>query len=203
MEFLLQPSRDDADHALMPARVEEHDGGRAGRIDRRQIFERLLLHAGFDLAPLAVDRVELLRELPRAADVVGRQAFDAERHIREPARRVQPRAERKAQIEARGVAGVARGGAKQGRDARLHLAFADALQTLRDQHAVVAVELDDVGHRAERDQIEQAVQTRFGTRVVERAAAAQFGAQREQHVEHHADPGDALAREACSPAGSD
>jgi hypothetical protein len=66
---------------------------------------------------------------------------------------------------------------------------------LRDQHAVIAVELDHVGNRAERDQIEQAVQTRFGESVVESAAAAQFRAQRQQHIKHHAHTGDALARE--------
>ncbi len=69
------------------------------------------------------------------------------------------------------------------------------MQTLRDQHAVVAIELDDVGYSAQRDQIEQAVQTRFRARVVERTAPAQLCAQCEQHVEHDADARNAFARE--------
>ncbi len=113
----------------------------------------------------------------------------------QPSGRVQARAEREAEVEARRVARIARGRAKEGGDARLHLAFADALQTLRDEHAVIAVELHDIGDGAERDQIEQAVQTRLGKVVAERAAPAQFRAQREQHVKHHADARNALAGE--------
>ena len=59
------------------------------------------------------------------------------------------------------LARVAAGGGEQRGDARLHAAGADALQALRDEAAVVAVEPDDVGHRAERDQVEQRVEPRL------------------------------------------
>jgi hypothetical protein len=73
---------------------------------------------------------------------------------------------------------------------------AHALDALRDQDAVVGVELDHVGHRAQRHQVEQVVQLRLGLGV-EHAAPAQFGAQGQQHIEHHADAGQVLAREAA------
>ena len=48
---------------------------------------------------------------------------------------------------------------------------ADALQALRDQDAVVGVELDDVGHGAERDEVEQAVEPRLGLPAAANVAA--------------------------------
>jgi hypothetical protein len=94
-----------------------------------------------------------------------------------------------------------RAAAEQRGDAGLHAAGAHPLQTLRDQAAVVGVEPDDVGDGAERDQVEQRVEARL-VLGRERAAPAQLAAQREQHVEHHADAREALARESRRPAGS-
>ena len=165
----------------MPLGVEEGDRARVGRIDVGEIGERLLLHAGLDLAAFAVHHVELLREIPRAADVVGDQALDAERHVGQPSGGIQARAEAEAEVEARCRTRFARGRAEQRGDAR-HAAVADALQPLRDQHAIVAVEPHDVGDGAKRDEVEQAVEARLGFLARERAAAAQLGAQREQHV---------------------
>ena len=68
------------------------------------------------------------------------------------------------------------GGAEEGANARRQLAFAHALQALIDEDAVVAVELDHVGHRAERDQIEQGRKIRLLALIVEPAALAQLGA---------------------------
>ena len=112
----------------------------------------------------------------------------------EPSRRVQARSEREAHVEAGRDARIAPGRAKQRGDAGLHAARANPPQALRDQDAVVRIELHHVGDRAERDQVEQAVEARLGMRVGEGVAAAQFRPQREQHVEHHADARDALAR---------
>jgi hypothetical protein len=86
---------------------------------------------------------------------------------------------------------VAPGGAEEGAHAGRQPALAHALQALADQDAVVAVELDDVGDGAERDQVEQRGEVGF-LAVGEPAAFAQFGAQREHDVEHDADAGDAL-----------
>jgi hypothetical protein len=89
---------------------------------------------------------------------------------------------------------VAAGGLEQGGDAGLHLAGAHALQALADEDAVVAVELDHVGDGAQRDEVEQAGEVGFRA-LGKPAALAQFGAQGEHDVEHHADAGDALGRE--------
>ena len=112
----------------------------------------LLAHAGLDVAPLAVDAIEFGRELGGARRVVGEQALDAESHVGEPARGVQARPEREAEVERARALVPARGHVEQRRDARLHAAGADALEALRDEAAVVRVEPDDVGHRAERDE---------------------------------------------------
>ncbi|HVJ23050.1 MAG TPA: hypothetical protein VM756_03845, partial [Burkholderiales bacterium] len=48
-------------------------------------FDSLLEHPGFDVAPLAVQPVELVRAVRSARLVVGDQAFDAEAHVGEPA----------------------------------------------------------------------------------------------------------------------
>jgi hypothetical protein len=71
-------------------------------------------------------------------------------------------------------------------------AFAHALQALFDQQSIVGVELDHIGHRAECDQIQQVAQVRLGL-FAEDARAEHLGAQRQQHVEHHADAGQMFA----------
>ena len=91
VELVLQARRDDADHALVPGGVEDGDGRAVGRTELVQQRQCMLVHAGLDLAPFAVDAVELLRDGPGAAFVVGGQALDAERHVGQPARRVQAR----------------------------------------------------------------------------------------------------------------
>jgi hypothetical protein len=133
---------------------------------------------------------------PGAVFVVGDQAFDPERHVFQAAGGVQARAQREAEVEGRGAARFAASHAEQRGDAGMHAAGAHALQALRHQDAVVGVELDHVGHRAQRDQVEQRVQLRL-VGGVEHAAAAQFGAQGQQHVEHDAHAGQVLAREAA------
>jgi hypothetical protein len=123
--------------------------------------ERLFLHAGLDLLALAVERVELLRDVERARFVVGDQRFDAERHVREASGGVEARADHEAEVHAAGLGRIAAGGAEEGANARRQLALAHALQALIDEDAVVAVELDHVGDGAERDEVEQ--RARFGS----------------------------------------
>ena len=109
-------------------------------------------------------RVELLRQLGRARGVVGEQAFDAQRHVRQAAGGVDARAEREAEVEAGGARRIAAGDREQRRHAGLHAPGADALQALRHQAAVVGVEPDHVGHRAQRHQVEQGVEPRLRAR---------------------------------------
>ena len=41
VKLLLQPPRDNPDHALMPRRIEQRQRGGIRRVDTRQLFERL------------------------------------------------------------------------------------------------------------------------------------------------------------------
>ena len=79
--------------------------------------------------------------------------------------------EREAEVERAGAARLAAGDAEQRGDAGLHAAGADALETLRDEQAVVRVEPHHVGDGAERDEVEQAIEARLrGPRRTRRAA---------------------------------
>ena len=63
---------------------------------------------------------------------------------------------------------------------------------LLDEDAVRLVEAHDVGDGAERHEVEQRREIRPVAR--ERAGFAQLRARGGEHVEHHADAGDVLAR---------
>ncbi len=191
MQLVLEPGGDDADHALVEIGVVEAERGRRllGLVPQRLgQLQRLLAHLALECLALAVDRVELLRQLGSARRVIGGQAGDAQRHVGQPAGCVQARADRIAEVQAvgRGLAPVR--DLEQRRQPGRQRAGADAFQALRHQAPVVRIELDHVGHRAERDQRQQAVDAWLGLQV-EGAARAQLGAQGQQHVEHDADAG--------------
>ena len=132
------------------------------------------------------------------AGVVGEQALDAERHVGEPAGGVEARARARSRGRRRSPRrGVAAGRPRTAPRRPACARRRGCAQSLRDEEAVVGVEPHHVGHGAERDQVEQRGEVRLVARV-ERAARAQLGAQREQHVEHHADAGDVLARETAA-----
>ena len=162
MQLVLDARGHDADHAFVEVGVEHADGRRrllAFVEQRLGDQQRLLAHVALDLAPLAVDAVQRARQFVGARRVVGQQAFDAQRHVGQPAGRVDARAQREAEVEGGGrlrpcaPAAVNRLARPQGSaPARMRL------QALRHQAAVVGVELDHVGHRAERHQRQQRVE---------------------------------------------
>ena len=135
------------------------------------------------------------------AGIVGEQALDAERHVGEAAGGVQARPDREAEVARARLARVAAGDREQRRDAGLHAAGADPLQALRDQAAVVAVEADDVGDGAERDQVEQGIEARLlQRRRIRRARATRRAARAARRRRRRRRPG-ACSR-SCTPAGS-
>ena len=142
-------------------------------------------------------RVERARQFVGARRVVGQQALDAQRHVGQPAGGVDARPQREAEVEGGRHLRLARRHREQAGQSARQGAGADALEPLRHQAAVVGVELDHVGHRAQRHQRQQRVQLGL-VGLIEHAALAQLGAQRQQHVEHHADTGDRLAFEAAA-----
>ena len=190
----------DADHAFVEIGVEHADGGRRRHAVRAQALgheQGLLAHAAFQLAALAVDGVQHLGQVGGAARIVCGQALDADGHVGQPACCIDARAQGKAEVEGGGRKGLAAGRVEQGLQARLHLAPAYLLEAQGDQAAVVGVQPDHVGHRAQGDQGQQGLQTGLAG-LVEAAARAQFGSQGQQHVEHHADTGHGLALEAAA-----
>jgi hypothetical protein len=86
------------------------------------------------------------------------------------------------------------GHAQQRGHARRHLARADALEALRHQAAVVGVQPHHVGHGAQGDQGQQG--SRRGCWAASNTPRWRSSARScQQHVEHHAHPGDGFARE--------
>ena len=159
-----------------------------------EIVERLRLHRRFHVAPCMVEPVQLGSQRLRFARVVGQQAPDADRHVREPARGIEARAGDEAQVEGRGLSGVAARHFEEGAHAGLGAAGAQARQALVDKNAVRLIETHDVGHRAKRHQVEKLREIGLVARG-ESPRFAQMCAQRDQHIEHHAHAGDVLARE--------
>ncbi len=181
VHLVLQARSDDADHAFVEVRVE-HDQ-RRGRLFGcvEHLFgqrQRLVAHLAFDGLALAVDAVERPRQFVGTQSVVGGQAFDAERHVGQAPGSVQARAEREAEVEAGGFLWLTRCDIEQRGHARRHGAGAHTLEALRDQAAVVGVELDHIGHGAECDQREQRVDLRLCL-CREHAALPQLRAQGE------------------------
>jgi len=119
------------------------------------------LHVALDLAPLAVQCVELLRQCQPTLEAVGGEAFDADRHVGQPSGRVDARTDRKAEVCRARRPRVAPGDLEQCRDARMQPAAVDALQPLGDQHAVVVIEAHDVGDSAECNQVQQCIEPRL------------------------------------------
>jgi hypothetical protein len=105
VQLLLDARGHDAHHAFVELGVEQGHGGRRvlplleQRLGQQQ---RLLTHVALDLAALAVDAVQRARQFPGARRVVGEQAFDAQRHVRQPARRVDAGPEREGEVEGGG-----------------------------------------------------------------------------------------------------
>ncbi len=191
---ILETRGDDADHALVPFGPVETKG-RCRDVDRRlERRERLVLHRGLDIAALVVQAIELRREPLRGRRIVGDEAGDADGHVREPAGGIDARTGDEAEIVGRRTSRIAARRGEERRNPGLHAPGADASQALLDQDAIDPIESNDVGDGAERNEVEQRREIRLG-HVMEMSRQAQGCAQRAQHVEHHTDACQVLARE--------
>jgi len=89
VQAVLDTTGHDAHHAFVEGFVEQRQRGRwlglfvKTALPGRQCAFGLFAHAGFHLAPFAVDGVQLRGQLGGAGGVVGAQAFDAQRHVRQ------------------------------------------------------------------------------------------------------------------------
>ena len=162
-------------------------------VDRRiERGERLVLHGCLDVTPFPIQAIELRGQALRGCRVVGHEAGDADRHVREPAGGIDTRACDKAKVVGRCASRIAAARGEQRGYPRLHASGTDASQALLDQDAIDAIEPDDVGDGAQRHEIEQRGKVRLGA-VHEPPEAAQRGAQGDQQIEHDADPSQMLA----------
>src|SRR2546422_154056 len=129
---ILDAPGEDADYALVPARVIQADARALAHRELRHQEIGLRLHAGFDRAPRAVEVVELPRDFESAPAIACRQAFDPQAHVGQTPGRVQPRSEHKPEVEPARARRIVAGNGEQGAHAFLHAARADAPQALRN-----------------------------------------------------------------------
>ena len=159
---VLQARGDDADHALVEVVVEDGDRGSAVARRRSAVEQRLSACrciVRLDLAPLAVDGVELLGEFARRGRRRRWSGIRCRASCRPGGRRRSGAGRARSRSRRRWPGAASRPATReQCGDARLHAAGAHPLQALRHQAAVVGVEPDHVGDGAQRDQVEQRVQ---------------------------------------------
>jgi len=192
MQFVFDAAGDDADHALMPVVAIQADA--PSRIDRDACEDRFgfFAHARFNFAARAVHLIQLTRNRHGGGFGAGQEAGNAQTHVIKPAGSIEARPDGKAQIEAARARPRTPRRVENGHDAGASLTGADALEPLFDEDAVVVVEPNHVGHGAERDDVEPLREIGFGL-AGKGIALAQLGAQRHQHIKHHADAGEMLA----------
>ena len=141
----------------------------------------LLLHHCLDRPAFLVQPVQLCRKDAGLFLVGGGEQAHAQVGLADTAACIDPRPKREAQIMTQRrpceAAGAGEGGKPDIFTTRHHL------EALGDERAIESAQLGDIGHRAERHEVEQIDQSRFGS-PVEKSANAQFphqrGAQKER-----------------------
>ena len=198
VQSLLDPRRDEPDHALVPAVVVHADAGRHVARESRQLrvelCQRFELHLRFELASIGVELREAPGEFTRRGRIVGQQAVDAQSHVLEASGGVEPRAGLKREVLADHSGERAAGRFEQCPQPGRTATRTDATQPLRHQDAIVEVERHHVGDRAERNEIEQVGRIR-GLAVAQPARLPHASRQRRHHVERDAHARQRLRRE--------
>ena len=201
MKAILEAARHDADHALVPLRVVETQRVRirVGAVERPGLDpgERGFVHLRFDVAPLAIQAIELGGERQRSVLGLGEQATNADRHVGKPSRRIETRARNEREVRARRATRIAAGDREEREQAGPRAARADSCKSVADERPIDTVERGDVGDRAQRDEIEKGREIRLGA-VREMPARAQHGAGCDQHIEHHTDARQMFRRKRAS-----
>ena len=155
----------------MPIRVEQTERGIVMHFDVFQRGECGFLHAGFDVAPLAIDVVKLVGNFPGAVGIISEQAFNTERHIGQSASRIESWPGGKTQIKRCCLAHVAASDRKQCRNTGMGASRAYARKPLRDQNAVVRIQSHHISNSTQCDQIQQGIQSGLITGVKTAALA--------------------------------
>ena len=159
MVFFRQPTGHDAYHPGVPTAFREHEGRVVGLVETLlDLLVRGKLHAPLQRLPAAVELVDILGQLQCAVGAIGHQQFHAQLRLGQPARRVQPRRQRKADVLAIQVRlavpvdlGLDLGNLHQ-RGQPQRRAAGETLQAMMHQHAVFIDQRHDVGHGPQRRQ---------------------------------------------------
>ncbi len=191
-----QAAGDDADHADVPALALDDQRRRqalaVGPVEALDAGDRLLEHLALDGAALGVELVEPDGERAHLVRIVARQQARAEIGLADAAAGIDPRAQHEAQmIGARRLAQARDIGERReaGIAALLH-----HRQPLPHQRAVDAGQRHDVGHRAERHEVEPLAQVGLGPRLAVPAGRAQRAVDADAQQEGDADGGELLVR---------
>ena len=155
MKAVLDAPGHDADDTLMPGGIEQAQSATVVEMPPLDRGHRFVVHVGLDRAPFPVEAVEVGGDGARALRVIGDEAFDAERHVGQPACRVEPRRHGETQVARGGAERVAPRDLEHRSDAGLHAPGADAVQALLHEDAVVVVQRDYVRDGAERHEGQQ------------------------------------------------
>ncbi len=158
---ILDAARHQPDDALVPTLIEEADaaalqGARARIAQPAYGRERLRLHARLDRPPLVIELIEARRRARRqpASSSASRHWIPTVMSSRRPAA-LSRGATPKARSAAMRLSERPSGDVEQGADAGGTAAGADALQSLRDEHAVVGIERHEIGDRTQGHEIEE------------------------------------------------
>ena len=132
----------------MPAGVKQAQAGPFLHFDAFQQGQGLFLHVGFQAAAFAVEPIQICGQGQRTGGIGGKQTFNAQTHVRKPPSRVEAGANDKAQVFGTGALRLFAGHFKQGVDAGAGQPLPHACDALRDQQAVVGIQLYNIGHGA-------------------------------------------------------
>ena len=171
VEALLQPRREQPDHARMPVRRRRHHH-RALLLDAERGLRLglgLRQHRDLHGAALAVEPVELGGDPPGLDRIVGAKQQRAEIGAADAAAGVDARPEQEAEMKRLRRAGQPRHVHQRG-EADV-VAAAHRQQSLGDEGAVEALQRHHVGDGAERDDVEPAEQVRLRPRLASRSRA--------------------------------
>ncbi len=134
-----------ADHALVPVRLEDTHAGRPALLAKGiHVSKGLVAHGPLDVAAFTVDLVEQVRMVHGDIGIVREQAFDADGDILEPAGRVDTGTDHETEITA-DAAGRKPARLFQERFDSCHsVTRTDPEQPLVHEYAVVVIERHDV-----------------------------------------------------------
>ena len=148
---------DESDNSLVPGVVIQADTIRpallAQLVDKP---ERLLTHRGLNVSSLTVNLIQHSCVFVRRFRAIRQEAFDADRDIFEPSRRVDSRTNGETHVGADTLCQRPARLLQQRFDTGNRVASAHAHETLLNQYSIVVIQRHNIGHRTQRHQVQKA-----------------------------------------------